>query len=62
MDVLQWLKEIDLSAASDSVIIASLNGKKLITLSETDICSGLNLSGVINLSLMRNQNSFYFFR
>ncbi|XP_060523216.1 WD repeat, SAM and U-box domain-containing protein 1-like isoform X2 [Cylas formicarius] len=42
-DVIKWLDEIDMSEIAESVRNTSLNGEKILTLSEERICSGLEL-------------------
>jgi hypothetical protein len=49
-DVIKWLKNMDLGDVVVNAQNASLDGQKLLTLSEEQICSGLDLSKtVVNL-------------
>lgn len=43
-DVVKWLKNINLEDIIENAKNASLDGQKLLTLREDQICSGLDLS------------------
>ncbi|XP_048523830.1 WD repeat, SAM and U-box domain-containing protein 1 isoform X3 [Dendroctonus ponderosae] len=42
-DVIKWLAEISMSKIAQNVRNSGLNGEKLITLTEVEVCSGLDL-------------------
>lgn len=42
-DVIKWLAEINMSKIAQNVRNAGLDGEKLITLTEIEVCSGLDL-------------------
>ncbi|XP_050306256.1 WD repeat, SAM and U-box domain-containing protein 1-like isoform X2 [Anthonomus grandis grandis] len=42
-DVIKWLDEINMSRISENVVNTGLNGEKLMTLTENEVCCGLDL-------------------
>lgn len=46
-DVIKWLKQIDFTDITQNVQNTSLDGQKLLTLSEERIASGLDLGNTI---------------
>ncbi|XP_076268665.1 WD repeat, SAM and U-box domain-containing protein 1-like isoform X2 [Rhynchophorus ferrugineus] len=51
-DVIKWLNDINMSRIAENVRNSNLDGEKLITLSENEVCSGLDLDDEVARIMM----------